>query len=108
MTAGGPHMERGEALLKRDVERCISGTAFDKEPVEEIMTRSESGYGTAAVCVFATDLAIHALGSRGNYELQILDAHRGLPQVLANAGNHVFVRIDVDAAGHLRIAEPKV
>ena len=102
-------MERGEQRFKAYVERSVRGTKFDVEPVRGLNTRADEGFGTEAVQVFASDLAIHRLGADdGDFELQRLDAHRGLPQVIAAASKRVYARINVDANGHLFVEKPDV
>lgn len=109
MTAGGPQMERGEERLKAYVSRCIAGTKFGVESVEEIVSREEDGFGTAAVQVFATNLAIHRMGDNdGEAALRTMDERRGLPQLIAAASKHVYARIDVDLEGRLFVAGERV
>lgn len=100
-------MERGERRLKAYVERCVRGTKFDIEAAGEINTHADDGYGTEAVRVFASDLAIRRLGADdGDTELQRMDAHRGLLQVIAEASDHVYARIDVNEKGRLFMEKP--
>jgi hypothetical protein len=96
-------MDEGDELLKRYVKRCINGTAFDIEPIEELQDKEEVGFGTNAFRVYATNLAINTLGEGGEPELERLGDR--LRTAAEHSQKRVFAVIDTDSSSKLRFAK---
>jgi hypothetical protein len=106
VTADATQLEPGERLLKNYVEQCISGTSFDREPVQKLpAATSGTGFGTSAVQVFATDLALYGLRTDGERQLRLLERSQGLRRVITGATHRAYAVIDVDRSGHLFVVE---
>jgi hypothetical protein len=107
ITADVPQLEPGERLLKKYVERCISGTSFALERVHKLEAPTNgAGFGTDSVQVFATDLAMYGLRVEGERELKHLDRSPNSPRrVITGATHHAYAVIDVDRSGHLFVAK---
>lgn len=111
MNAGGAHMAEGEQRLKEYVQRAIRGTPFEIEtdPVtEQTSPDGLAGFGTTAFHIYATDEAIALLGVAGASALSLMDARENLPQRLSAATVHVYVLIETNANGQLRVAKSRI
>lgn len=99
-------MEQGERWFRAYVEGFIKGTAFDIESVEPLNT-PDSGFGTAALHVIASDSAICVFGLASTEELREIEKQIGLEERIASADSRLRVRIDVDSENRIVVREKR-
>lgn len=104
--AGGPHMLHAQHVLEEYVRDAVAGTPFGDEPLKELQSE-DFGVGNAAIQVYATDAAIAVIGTNGKESLSAIGGET-LSDLAQRASKHIYIKLDVDDSGGLKVAKSSV